>query len=246
MIIDAHAHMDECEIRGWYDTPERVIGFMDRFGIDKAVVSTYRNAPETDNAPMEYIVEGCKKYPDRLIPFLRLNPRAGKKAVALLEFAVEQHAVKGVKLHPASYNLPPFGGITVEIMKKAAYYDIPVLFHCADELMTYPIQIGDAMDESPDTKVILAHMGGFFHKKDAIELMKRCPNAYTDTCEFPFSAGIRAFIEELGPDRIFFGTDLPTDNPAFEIEKIRILGLGQEIEEKLFCRNIASLLKIQV
>lgn len=246
MIIDAHAHMDECPVRGWYDYPERVIGFMDRFGIDKAVVSTYRNAPETDNAALEYLVEGCAKYPDRLIPFLRLNPRAGNKAVELLEAAVENDGIKGVKLHPASYNLPPFGGITVEIMKTAAHYDIPVLFHCSDELMCYPLQIGDAMDESPETKVILAHMGGFFHKKDVIEIMKRSPNAYSDTCEFPFSAGIEAFIEQVGPDRLFFGTDIPTDNPAFEIEKIKMLKLGQEIEDKLFFKNIAQLLKIAV
>ena len=246
MIIDAHAHMDECPVRGWYDHPNRVIGLMDRFGIDKAVVSTYRNAPETDNSAMEYIIEGCKKYPDRLIPFLRLNPRAGHKAVALLEIAVEEHDIKGVKLHPASYNLPPFGDITVEIMKKAAYYDIPVLFHCADELMCYPLQIEGAMNRSPDTKVILAHMGGFFHKSDVIAVMKRNPNAYADTCEFPFSQGILKLIEEVGPDRLFFGTDLPTDNPDFEIEKIRALQLGPEIEDKLFCKNIAKLLKIKV
>ena len=246
MIIDAHAHMDVCSVRGWYDTPERVIGIMDKYGFEKAVVMGYRNAPETDNSAMEYLVEGCKQYPDRLIPFLRLNPRAGHKAIELLEIAVEEHGVKGVKLHPASYNLPPFGGITVDILKKAAYYDIPVLFHCSDELMTYPIQIGDAMDQSPDTKVILAHMGGFFHKKDALELMQRHPNAYTDTCEFPFSDGILRFIDELGPDRIFFGTDLPTDNPALEIEKIKILKLGEEIEEKLFCNNIARVLKLEI
>jgi predicted TIM-barrel fold metal-dependent hydrolase len=238
--------MDECEIRGWYDTPERVIGFMDRFGIDMAVVSTYRNAPETDNSAAEYIIEGCKKYPSRFIPFLRLNPRAGKKAIQLLEMAVEQQRIKGVKLHPASYNLPPFGGITVEIMKKAAHYDIPVLFHCSDELMTFPLQIGEAMRESPYTTVIMAHMGGFFHHKDLIELMKRRPLAYTDTSEFPFSTGIREFIEKLGPDRILFGTDLPTDNPALEIEKIRMLNLGQEIEDKLFYKNAAHLLKIFV
>ena len=246
MIIDAHAHMDVCDVRGWYDTPEVVIELMDRFGLDKAVVMGYRNAPETDNSALDYLVESCKKYPGRLIPLIRLNPRAGFKSIELLELAVEEHGIKGVKLHPASYNLPPFGGITVEILKKAAYYDIPVLFHCSDEMMTYPAQIGDAMDESPDTKVILAHMGGFFHKKDAIELMKRHPNAYTDTCEFPFSAGILRFIEELGPDRIFFGTDLPTDNPAVEIEKIKILNLGPEIEDKLFYKNIAGVLKLEV
>lgn len=246
MIIDAHAHMDECDVRGWYDYPERVLSFMDKAGIDMAVVSTYRNAPETDKSSMHYIIEGCAKYPDRLIPYLRLNPRAGKKAVEVLEEAVETYGVKGVKLHPASYNLPPFGGATVDIMKKAAYYDIPVLYHCSDELMCYPLQIEDAMNDSPDTKVILAHMGGFFHKKDAIEVLKRNPMAYMDTCEFPFSGGIEYAIEQLGPDRLFFGTDIPTDNPLFEIEKIKVLGLGKEIEDKIFYKNIAKLLNLSI
>lgn len=246
MIIDSHAHMDECDVRGWYDHPDRVISFMDQAGIDIAVVSTYRNTPETDLSALKYIAEGCWKYPDRLIPYLRLNPRAGKKAVETLELGIHEYGIKGVKLHPASYNLAPFVDATVDILKMASRYQMPVLFHCSDELMCYPLQIEAAMKKSPDSKVILAHMGGFFHKRDALEVCKRNPNAYMDTCEFPFSAGIEIAIKEIGAERLLFGTDLPTDNPVLEIEKIKKLKMGKEIEDKIFYKNIANLLRLEL
>lgn len=246
MIIDAHAHMDECDVRGWYDDPERVLKFMDMAGIDIAVVSTYRNTPETDLSALEYIAKGCQKYPDRLIPYLRLNPRAGKKALKALELGIHEYGIRGVKLHPASYNLAPFMDATVDILKMAARYQMPVLFHCSDELMCYPLQIEEAAKKSPDTTIILAHMGGFFHKRDALEVCKRNPQFYMDTCEFPFSKEIEKAVYEMGPERLLFGTDIPTDNPILEIEKIKMLKMGQEVEDLIFYKNIAKILNIDV
>lgn len=246
VVIDAHAHMDVCDVRGWYDDPDRVIGFMDRAGIDMAVVSTYRNTPETDLSALEYIAEGCRQYPERLIPFLRLNPRAGTKALDALELGIHEYGIKGVKLHPASYNLAPFMKATTDILKMAARYEMPVLFHCSDELMCYPLQLEEAIRECPDTTVILAHMGGFFHKRDALEVCKRNPNVYMDTCEFTFSKEIEKAVREIGAERLLFGTDIPTDNPVFEIEKVKRLGLGQENEDFIFYKNIARILKMDL
>jgi len=247
VIIDAHAHIDESKIRGWVDPAERVIKFMDMANIDIAVVSTYRNAPTPeDESPLEYLIQETNKFPDRLIPFVRLNPRYGEATMRTLVHAVENMGYKGVKLHPASYNLYPGGQATVDLFRKAAEYDIPVLVHCADEIMCLPLQFAETLEQSPDTKVILAHMGGFFHKEDAIKVCKRFPNIYMDTCEFPFVDGIKRAVEELGPERILFGTDNPIDNPLFEIEKIKEANLGREAEEKIFFKNAAKLLKLEV
>lgn len=246
MLIDAHAHMDECPIRGFFDPPEKVVAIMDRCGIDKAVVSTYRNAPGADPGIIEYVAEGTAKYPGRLIPFVRLNPRYGDLAIKALDRAVKKFGFQGVKLHPASYNLIPCGDVTVNIFRRAADYDIPVLLHCTDEMMCLPLQIEMAMERSPRTKVIFAHLGGFCHTEDVIRVCERKENAYIDTSEVPNSHKIKQAVSRLGAKRILFGTDIPTDNPELEIYKIKAANLGKEAENMIFFQNAAGLLKLDI
>lgn len=246
MIIDAHAHMDEIPSLGWMDPADRVVGFLDRAGIDMAVVSTYCNMPGIKDDAVEYLYEGCSQYPGRFIPYIRLDPWYGDRALAVLDRAVKQFGFKGVKFHPAHYSLQPFGIDTVNILKRAAEYDIPVLFHCSDEACCLPLQIAEACRQSPETTVILAHMGGFYHLEDAIRVCQKYPNVYMDTCESPFPHGIEKAVRELGAEKILFGTDIPTDNPFFEIEKIKCIGLSKEEEELIFCGNIARILHLEI
>ncbi|WP_269411521.1 amidohydrolase family protein [Lentibacillus daqui] len=244
MIFDAHAHLDVSEIRGWYDTADRLIKVMDSVGIEKSVVSAYRDCPSPEiESPMEFLSSEVKKYPERLYPFIRLNPRFDDQTIEILDIAIQKHNFRGVKLHPSSYNLYPGGEPTVKIFRRAAKYDVPILVHCADEGNSMPLEFLSCIEQSPETKVILAHSGGFFHLKDAIRVCKQYENVYMDTCESPFVDGIKKAIDEIGPDRILFGTDNPIDNPYFEIEKVKQANLGKEIEEKIFYSNIASLLK---
>ena len=246
MIIDAHAHMDEIESLGWMDPPERVIGIMDKAGIDKAVVSTYCNLPGINNDALEYVYNGVKKFPDRLIPYVRLDPWYGEKAISILDKAVREYNFRGVKFHPAHYTLHPFGADTVNILKRAAEYNIPVLFHCSDESMCLPLQIAEAAKQSSDTKIIMAHMGGFYHWEDAIRVCQKYKNVYLDTCESPFPYAIKEAVRVLGAEKVIFGTDIPTDNPFFEIEKIRCIGLSKEEEDMIFYKNIAGVLNLEV
>ena len=246
MIIDAHAHVDEIASLGWMDPPERVVSFMDMANIDKAVVSTYCNLPGINNDALEYMNDSVKKFPDRLIPYVRLDPWYGQRTLDVLDKAVKEYNFKGVKFHPVHYTLHPFGEDTVKILKRAAEYDIPVLFHCSDEAMCLPMQIAEGIRQSPETKVILAHMGGFFHLDDAIRVCRDFKNVYLDTCESPLIHDIKRAVEILGADRILFGTDIPTDNPLFEIEKIKAMKLSKEEEDLIFYKNIARLLNLEI
>lgn len=246
MIIDSHAHMDEVASLGWMDPPERVLKFMDMAGIDMAVVSTYCNLPGINDGALEYVYEGCKKFPGRFIPYVRLDPWYGQRALDVVDIAVKKYNFRGLKFHPVHYSLHPFGEDTVKLLRKAADYDIPVLFHCSDEAMCLPLQIAEAVRQSPETKVILAHMGGFFHSNDAIEVAKKYKNVYIDTCEMPIINEIKRAVKELGADKVLFGTDIPTDNPLFEIEKIKSIGLLKEEEDLIFYKNIARILKMDI
>lgn len=244
MIIDAHAHMEVGPTHS--DTPELLISLMDSAGIDKAVVVSYADVPGHNDEVVEYIAEACKKYQDRFFPYIRLNARFGERAFQAAERALKEYGFKGLKFHAADNGNSPYSNNMVRLLKLAADYDVPVLFHCADEAMCYPLQMWESAKRCPETKIILGHMGGFYHVDDAINVCKRCPNVYLDTSETPYVEKIKEAIRVVGSERILFGTDIPYDNPIVEVEKIKSLNLNEEDEARIFYKNIARLLHLQI
>jgi uncharacterized protein len=162
LIIDSHTHVDEAPTFGWYDPPETIIRLLDEAGIDQAVVMTYRDAPGPEEGVLEYIAEAVERYRGRLIGYARLNPRYGDEAVQLLDRAIKDYGFKGLKLHPVSYVMHPASEATLALIRHAASFKAPTLFHCGDEEFTMPLQIAEAAAAVPEATIILGHMGGVF------------------------------------------------------------------------------------
>ncbi|MFO8061129.1 MAG: amidohydrolase family protein [Bacillota bacterium] len=238
MIIDSHTHVDTV---GWYDPPETIISLMDEAGIDKAIIMTYVDAPDTEGA-LEYIAESVDRYPDRLIGYARMNPRQGDAALSLFQKAMEEYRFKGLKLHPVSTLLHPGGAETVQMIRLAAQYNAPTLFHCGDEEMTLPLQVARAAEACPDATIILGHSGGYFHVADAIRVAEEFPNVVLDTSAMPYPGLIREAVNRIGADRVIYASDGPGCDPSLEVHKVRLARLTAEEEERVFYRNIKTIL----
>lgn len=90
--IDAHSHVGY--FGGWADvgyTDEQMVAEMDRYGIEKSVVSYM------DNTVVEQAV---KRFPDRFVGITWANPYEGDKAVETVVREVREHGFQGIKLHP--------------------------------------------------------------------------------------------------------------------------------------------------
>lgn len=239
-IIDAHTHVDDAGL--WVDPPEAILERMDEAGIDKAIIMTYRNAPMPDAAdPLDYIADVARRHP-RLIGFARMNPRFGKLAVSELERAVGDLGMKGLKLHPVAYVMPPTQADVLELIRVAARWHAPTLFHCGDEEFTLPFQIAQAAALVPEATIILGHMGGYFHVEDAIQAARQWPNLVLETSAMPYPAMIKRAVDTIGPERVIFASDGPGCDPRIEVEKIRIAGLSSAAEELVFAGNIQRML----
>ena len=77
-------------------------------------------------------------------------------------------------------------------------------------------------------------MGGYAHNRDAIEVAKKYKNIYIDTSEVPLVKEIRWLVDELGAERIFFGTDAPCCDPMVELKRYCWL-VCQKKNWKRFC-----------
>ena len=77
MFIDIHAHCYRVKTP-WmpFCTPEELIAEFDKYGIEKGVVQPIVSPEIYMPQANEDILEMCAKYPDRLIPFCNIDPRA--------------------------------------------------------------------------------------------------------------------------------------------------------------------------
>lgn len=244
MIIDSHTHVDESPILGWSDPPEVIVRLLDEAQISQAVIMTYRDAPGPEERVLEYVAEAVQKYPDRLIAYARMNPRFGDEAVELFDRAIREYKMRGLKLHPVGYVMHPTSEPTINLIRRAAELGVPTLFHCGDEEFSMPLQIAEAAAMVPEANIILGHMGGYFHVKDAIRVAKRHPNLILETSAMPYPRMIREAVDALGAERILFASDGPGCDPSIEVEKVRRAGLTSEQEALIFSGNTERLLGI--
>src|SRR4051794_10512833 len=83
-----------------YENAEDILRLLDRAGIDRAAVSSLNSVFYYDaEIGNREVGEACRRYPDRLIPFVAINPNL-LRWKEHLHACVETYGAKGIKLHP--------------------------------------------------------------------------------------------------------------------------------------------------
>ena len=241
MIIDSHTHVDLVESWGWMDPPEAILDLMDEAGVNQAIIMTYRDATGPNDPATEYIREAVLKYPNRLIGYVRINPNA-PGAIDALDQAIGDYKMKGLKLHPVSYVGFPFGEATLRLMRRAAQYNAPVLFHTGDEALALPEEVAEAARLVPEATVIMAHLGGYYHYDAVLNIADSLPNVFVDTSAIPYPWVISQAVEAFGVERVLYASDGPGCPPILEVEKVHLAGLSIDEEELVFAGNIQRIL----
>ena len=119
-------------------------------------------------------------------------------------------------------------------------------------VVSYHSQGNDAMDEMvkkhKDVILVAAHPGEFDAFMRQLERFKMSENFYLDISGTgPFRYGmLRRAIDTVGADRILFGSDYPTCNPAMFVGGVLLDPLIKDSEkEKIFSLNAKKLLGLK-
>ena len=245
MIIDAHMHVDDIPALGWKMGADLVVARLDQAGIDKGVVMTIVDAPEVNPDAIEWVMEAISAFPGRLEAFARIHPWYGEQSLALLDraFAI---GYKGLKLHSVTTIAHPTGEETLNLIRRAAEHDAPTLFHCGDEPLTTPLTVAGAAAAVPHAKIILGHMGAYFHVDEAIEVAERHPNVILETSGMPYPHKIAAAVRRVGAERVMFASDGPGCSPRIDLEKVRVAELSPADEALVVGVNAQRLLEAVV
>jgi len=234
---------------------DSALGQMQEAGISQSVLfACYAPIIYSSN---EFVAEACKKYPDKFIGFASVEPK-DKKAPRVLENAVKNLRLRGLKLHPPLQDFFPNEKKYWPIYQKAKELNIPVVFHVGSTpfgalvklAQGDPLLIDDIAVAFPDLKIILAHLGTLW-QDEAFMVAEKNPNVYLDTAAYPYEIKellTKELIQRVGEEKFIFGTDFPM---PFEgklhimkdfVDCINGLNLASEIKEKIFYKNFEKLL----
>ena len=236
--IDAHAHIGV--FGGWAKlslTADELIAQMNEFDIEKTLLCSQ---------PNELCLDAVNKYPDRILGMVYPNPYDGQKAVDMIYDYVQNKGFKGIKCNPLKQAYVADDEIMDPIMQAAEDLDIPVFMHCGHPPYSLPWSIALLAERFPKVKLTMIHMGhGHGVYIDAsLKMAKRYPNLYLEMSGMPMPSKIREAYEEVGHDRIMFGTDAPFHPAAVESQKVLCSGLGKRGMEDVFYNNAAKLMKL--
>ncbi|MFA7319177.1 MAG: amidohydrolase family protein [Parcubacteria group bacterium] len=235
---------------------EEVIRQMDEAGIEKTVLFAVE-------APMVYcsneMVAGlCQKYPDRFIGFASVDPKE-KDAAEVLEKAVTELGLKGLKLHPPLQNFYPNDEAVFSVYEKAQELGIPVVFHVGTTPFgamcrldqANPLLLDEVAVKFPDLKIVLTHLGTLW-QNEAFMVVEKNPNVYIDTAAYPYELKEilnENMIKRIGENKIIFGTDYPMSftgeihTMKTFVELIKDLEISDELKEKIFATNFTDMME---
>lgn len=240
--IDAHSHVGD--FGGWaglHITADELIAQMDEYDIEKVILCS---ANEKTNEDTNY---AFKKYPDRVLPLVYLNPYDGEKAVEMLDYYVKEQGFVGIKLNPLKQAYVADAEMLDPIMAEAEKLDIPVFIHCGHPPYSLPWSIAMLAERFPNVKVVMIHMGhGHGVYIDAsLKMARRFPNLYLEMSGMPMNSKIKEAYDTVGRDRIMFGTDAPFHHPTIEMQKVITSGVNEKGLEDIFYNNAAKLMGLQ-
>jgi uncharacterized protein len=251
-VMDQHVHVGLRPARSTTASasylPDELIANMDANGVDMVVAFPKAN-PHTDyRVENERIIASMNEHPTRIVAFARINPYFGVKAVAdIREYAAL--GARGLKIHP----IRDFSGNRVNdpelmfpIIEAAQDASLLVLIHSGEWWNCSPSLIADLACNFPRTSFVMAHSAGFGGHQEAIAVARHQDNLYVDTASNGYPDITSNVVRALGPERVLYGSDHPTQPFGFELGKIvKYANLNSEQLDLILGRNLARLLKIE-
>lgn len=212
----------------YFDTTGEIhLEQMEKAGIDKTVVFLFDTGLLTGEPEVSIqdqnmaLFKAAKKHPDKIIPFVHIDPRRSG-AVEFVKKCVEEWGAKGLKLHPsAGFN--PEESETLNLIESIVDYRIPVITHTGPSIVPTssrycePSYLDNMLLRFPEVKVIAAHMA-YGYSQQLFSFGWQRPNLYTDISasqdiikrNYPkFARIIRDAMDAMGAERVLFGTDSP-------------------------------------
>jgi len=248
MIIDFHTHLDEgLETQMKKSKVDRAILLMpmtrDIYTPNERVIYLTREEVLSGNESVITASNNSNKY----IPFAWLNHKIPNVVEKLEDYV--QRGFKGLKLHPIldHYNL--LNPKIEPIIDTATHLRIPIMIHTGWGPNGSVKDVGELAEEYTDAKFIIAHMKeewGVNRRLSHIKIASKHDNVWLECSYAEHPRRIAQAVEQLGSDRILFGSDFPFDGGIdWAMTKVTFAPITEEDKRKILGENALQLLNLE-
>lgn len=215
--------------------------------------------------PDRDVVAYASEHPDKLIPFLSVDPTQRGWHDELIE-GHQDLKCKGVKLLPMYAGFKPNQPELDFLWAYATKHHLPVLLHTGTTFIdkaplecTLPRLLDDVAARWPEVRLILAHLAHPYEGECVVTIRKH-PNVYADCSALhyrPFQLyHSLMLVQEYGVwDKVLFGSDYPFTTVDASLEGMRSLNnmlegtalprLNMDKMEAMFYRDSLKILGIE-
>lgn len=256
LLLDAHVHLGPAFATKASMFPgvlaTSIVELMDSAGIDAACTfAPAWSGPEFQDPTFEMgnaaVGQAAAEYPDRLLPFARVNPNLRAQALKELDRCKTQYGFLGLKLHPLTEHFFA-SDVTLlrPIFERCVEWDWPVLFHSGYYPTCQPAMFVPLAEAFPDVPIILAHLS-YAHPADAIIVARRYPNVYLETSSNSTTATMKKVYESIDVRQFVYGSDIPFSDPNDVLAKIRAVpDMCEDALSLILGGNMSRLLKRRI
>jgi predicted TIM-barrel fold metal-dependent hydrolase len=248
-IIDFHTHLDERWLHVKAASAADMIAALDRHGVEIACVFTIMGFYEDCRAHNDALLERANLRPDRLIPFVTVDPKVGSAAVDELERCLAKPEFRGVKFHPwlQAFASSMLRDTMLEILRVAGRHQVPVLFHDGTPPYSTTYQIAELARWAPETTIVLGHAGSADYVDPAAQLIRDLPNLYGNYCGSR-PGDLLHLVATGGADKIIFGSDFGAGTWKLlpeRIDNVLEAGLSEADLDRVLYANAVRLLHLE-
>jgi len=178
-----------------------------------------------------------------------IDPRNQETYRQAEEMLAQPHCV-GIKIHPEEhvYPIKEYGRAIFEF---AASHKAVVLTHSGEQ-NSLPADFVSLADDYPEVTVILAHIGcgwddDLSHQARAIQECRQ-GNMYADTSSASslLPKLIEWTVQQVGADRVLYGTDVPLYSTAMQRARIDYAELDDATKKKILRDNAIRVLGLEM
>jgi predicted TIM-barrel fold metal-dependent hydrolase len=198
----------------------------------------------------EALLQRANEFPDRLIPFVTVDPKQGREAVDELERRLSNPRFRGVKFHPwlQAFASSMLRDTMMDILHVAADRQVPILLHDGTPPYSTTFQVAELARWSPKTTIVLGHAGSADYVDPAAQLVRDIPNLYGCYCG-PRPGDLLHLVALGGADKIIFGSDFGAAGWRLlpeRIDNVLEAGLNASDLDLVLHDNAARLLRLDV
>ena len=251
MIIDAHCHLGNWPA---FHIPDRslttMLRVMDRLGIEKAISA--HSAWLLGNADRGFAesVAAHRQSEGRILSYAVFDPRQAGGLDLVRRALGNRETFVGIKIHPSLHSLPADNDRYRDAWELAARESVPILAHSWEvsdynpsQELSFPTRFSRFVEEFPGVALILGHAGGRYHGHLAAAALARAhAGVWLDLSGDCYALGLIEFlVEQVGADRILFGTDLNWIDPRTHIGRVLDAEISTADKEKILRANACRL-----